>query len=150
MDARIDLTENRDFSHRIEPYFKDAHFFNIGPKYINSKWINLERKLKQHVDRKLEFTNKEIIVRDGHVYVEKSYNIIDYKNKISECHRCGRKFILNNSTLCDKCKSELDIQMNRVLDTRIDNARISEGIRSNIIEITMVNNEVQLAGINEE
>lgn len=150
MDERIDLTQNRDFRHRNEPRFKDAHFFNFNPKYRNSKWISLKRRMRNNVDRQLEFVNKEIIVRDGRVYVEKSYNIIDYKNKISECHRCGRKFILNNSTLCDKCKSELDIQMNRVLNTRINNARVSEGLRSNIIEITTVDNEVQLTGINEE
>lgn len=126
MDERIDLTQNRDFRHRREPYFKDAHFFNIGPKYRNSKWINLERKLKQHVDRKLEFTNKEIIVRDGHVYVEKSYNIIDFNNKITTCHRCGRKFILSNLTICDKCRDELEIQVSRGLNARINNNRINE------------------------
>lgn len=149
MDERIDLTQNRDFRHEREPYFKDAHFFNFNPKYRNSKWISLERRMRNNVDRQLEFLDKEIIIRDGRIYIEKSCNIIDYKNKITTCYRCGRKFILNKSTLCDKCNSEIDIQMNRVLNTHINNARVSEGLRSNTIEITTVDNEVQLSGINE-
>ena len=48
MDERIDLTQNRDFRHEREPYFKDAHFFNFNPKYRNSKWISLERRMRNN------------------------------------------------------------------------------------------------------
>lgn len=127
MDERIDLTQNRDFRHRREPRFKDAHFFNIDNNRPRG-WDNLRRK----ISKRLENGNKEIIVRDGCIYVEKSYNIIDHKNKIITCDRCGRKFISLSTYLCDKCNAEMTMELNRQFDT-----------------FNIVNTEAELAGINE-
>ena len=122
MDERIDLTENRDFRHEREPYFKDAHFFNFKPKSkIN---ISIQNAMKNSIKKFENKAEKEIIVRDGRVYLEKSCNIIDHDNKIMECHRCGKKMIFTHSTLCDRCQSELSRQVNGALDTRI--GRINE------------------------
>lgn len=147
MDERIDLTENRDFRREREPYFKDAHFFNFKPKTkIN---ISMQNAMKNRIKKLENSLNKEIIVRDGRVYLEKSCNIIDHDNKIIECHRCGKKMIFTHSTLCDRCHSEVSRQVNGVLDTRIrTNTEFEMTVGSTSISI--VNSEAQLVGINEE
>lgn len=141
MDERIDLTENRDFRHEREPYFKDAHFFNFKPKTkINT---SMQNAMKARIKKLENSLNKEIIVRNGRVYLEKSCNIIDYDNKIIECHRCGKKMIFTYSTLCDRCHSEVSRQVNGVLDTRIRTNTEFEMTVGNTI-ISIVNSEDEL------
>ena len=90
MDARVDLTENRDF--------RDVKDRSSGARLPSNITIKIEKIISGSNYKKINFKNNKLI--------------IDFDNEISDndfnnrCHRCGRKIL--NYGLCSRCENSAE------------------------------------------